>query len=511
MSLGHSFAYKFRSIQAIILLFAAFAWLFLALNMPVQAMPTPQKVEPLLRQRMAESPPQALIPVIVTLKRQAKLAGIGSLYGREARLRRLVNDLKAQAERSQGGLHSLLQARQAQGEAAGVVYYWIFNGLALQATPRLVEELASLPQVLFIRLERTFSAPTLQTGQTSIPEDNLVQIGATSLWDLGFQGQGVVVANLDTGVDGGHPDLAPRWRGGNNSWYDPYGQHTTPADLNGHGSATMGVMVGDGAGGTAIGVAPQAQWIAVKIFNDSNMAEESKVHLAFQWLLDPDGNPNTADAPQVVNNSWAFAAPGCDLTFQADLQALRAAGILPVFAAGNLGPGPDANTSTSTSPGNNPEAFAVGAVDKSDGIWSGSSRGPSHCDQTLFPEVVAPGSGIRSADKQGGYQSWSGTSLAAPHVAGGLALLLDAFPDLTVDEQEQALIASAVDLGEPGGDNTYGYGRIDLLAAYQWLSTHHQTATPAPTSTILPAATPTPQSTPSPPPPAFLFLPAVYR
>ncbi len=482
-------------------------WLFLAGRTPAQAMPATHKIDPLLHQRISASTPQTLIPVIVTLKQQADLKGLGSLSSREERWRHVVNSLKAQAESSQRGLRPFLQARQAQGQVAALTYYWVFNGLALQATPQTLEELAALPQVLSLRLERTFAAPEALVAQTSSPEPNLVQIGAPALWALGYQGQGVVVASMDTGVEGSHPDLAGRWRGGNNSWYDPYGEHSTPADLNGHGTAVMGVMVGDSAGGTAIGVAPQAQWIAVKIFNDRDVAEESKVHLGFQWLLDPDGKPDTVDAPHVVNNSWAFGAPGCDLTFQADLRALRSAGIMPVFAAGNLGP----NADTSTSPGNNPEAFSVGAVDGGDTIAPFSSRGPSACNSSFFPEVVAPGVNIRSSDKQGGYSTLSGTSLAAPHVSGGVALLLSAFPDLTVGEQEQALITSAVDLGDPAADNTYGYGRIDLLSAYNWLAGHHPTATPTPVLTPTPTVTPTPTIYPPAVTPVFIFLPSVMR
>jgi len=470
-------------------------------------MMSPPKIEPVLWERMSHARPDELIPAIVTLQQQADLRPVRSLKGRDTRLRSLVRALKAHAEVSQRGLRLLIQARQTEGKVAHVTYYWIFNGLALQATAQTLQELAERPEVRSIHLERTLLPPEPMVAATLSVEPNLEQIGATALWALGFQGQGVVVASMDTGVDGGHPDLAARWRGGANSWFDPYNQHATPADLNGHGTATMGVMVGDSAGGSAIGVAPQARWIAVKIFSDQDNATESKVHSGFQWLLDPDGNPDTPDAPHVVNNSWAFTAPGCDQTFQGDLQSLRAAGILPVFAAGNLGPDPE----TSASPANNPGAFAVGAVDGSDAMYSLSSRGPSACDQSLFPDVVAPGVSIRSADKQGGYRLWDGTSLAAPHVSGGLALLLDAFPDLSVDEQEQALITSAVDLGDPGGDNTYGYGRIDLLAAYHWLAANHKTATPTPSPSPTLSPTPTPMLDPTPAPPSFIFLPAVYR
>jgi subtilisin family serine protease len=131
-------------------------------------------------------------------------------------------------------------------------------------------------------------------------------------------GSNVVVASLDTGVDTTNPDLAASWRGGTDSWFDPYGQHATPSDLNGHGTSTMDVIIGRSASGMAIGVAPGAKWIAAKIFDDTGAASLTAIHLSFQWLLDPSGNPAIPNAPQVVNNSWDDASIGCDLSYQAD-------------------------------------------------------------------------------------------------------------------------------------------------------------------------------------------------
>jgi outer membrane biosynthesis protein TonB len=256
------------------------------------------------------------------------------------------------------------------------------------------------------------------------------------------------------------------------------------------------VIVGGESGGTSVGVAPQASWIAAKIFNDSNLATTSAIHQAFQWLLDPDGNALTDDAPDIVNNSWSQGSgPGCSLEFQPDLQALVAAGIIPVFAAGNYGPG----AGSAPSPANLPEAFAVGAIDNSGVIASTSSRGPSSCavaSPATYPAVVAPGVNINTTDLYGMYYSVSGTSFAAPHAAGGLALLLSAFPGLSVEQQRAALTTSALDLGAAGADNTFGAGRIDLWSAYQALS-GGSTPTATPTPTSVPTATPTPTSTPT--------------
>ena len=154
------------------------------------------------------------------------------------------------------------------------------------------------------------------------------------------------------------------------------------------------VPVPEPGGVQAIGVAPGAQWIAVKMFNDAGVASFSDVHLGFQWILDPDGNSTTDDTPDVVNNSWGFQIPECDPEFQPDIDALRAAGIAVVFAAGNSGP----IAQSGLSPANNSGSLAVGAVDETLRIAPDSSRGPSACDGGTFPTVVAPGVNVVTTD-----------------------------------------------------------------------------------------------------------------
>ena len=403
-------------------------------------------------------PQGGMTTVIVTLRDRADLRLVrGST--RAYRLKAVVEALQSRVNTSQGGVRALLRRRAAQGKVAKMTPFWVVNGISVTATADVIRELAAFPGVESITSDDVPVVPT-----ASVPEPNVAAVAAPALWDLGYSGQGMVVASLDSGVDLSHPDLAGRWRGGTNSWFDPYGQHpTSPVDLTGHGTGTMGVMVGGDAGGTSIGVAPGAKWIAARIFNDKGASTATAIHAAFQWVLDPDGNPNTADAPNVVNNSWSYGYAGtCNLAFQPDVQALRAAGIVPVFAAGNFGPG----SSSSVSPANYPESLAVGAVNNSDQISSVSSRGPSHCGEssTPYPEIVAPGVNIRTAGRFGTYQTLSGTSLAAPHVAGALALLLSANPNLAPSEQEQALEQGAVDLGTAGVDNIFGFGRLDILA-----------------------------------------------
>ena len=448
-------------------------------------------VDPELAAMMAQQPAGQFFPVIVILKDQLD---VGSVTGQDKRSKQtnLIRALQGKANAAQGLLRGVLKARQAQGHVQSYTPLWILNAIAMTADQTVIDELAKRPEVDRIVPDTTIPAPASwgaagRASASAAPEQNLSQMNAPALWNLGYYGQGIVVASMDTGVDYTHPDLSGQWRGGSDSWYDPYGQHSTPADVSGHGTWAMGVIVGGSNGGTAIGVAPQARWIAAKIFNDSGRAYTSAIHLGFQWVLDPSGDPAAPDAPDIVDNSWSLSSAGCDLTFEPDLQALVAGGITPVFAAGNFGP----NSSTSSSPGNNPDAFAVGATDNGDAIANFSSRGPTSCGRSTsvtYPAVVAPGVNVLTTDLYGLYTNVSGTSFSAPHAAGGLALLLSAFPALTVLQQESALTSSAVDLGSAGPDNTFGAGRIDLLAAYNTLAGG---GLPTPTPSPLPTATPT--------------------
>ncbi len=423
-------------------------------------------LDPALEAALPSLGPDGEIPVIVTLKDKVDVSLFEKEKDRGVRRASMVAALKKKATESQRPLNSFLKGKGARK----VVSLWGINGIAATVTPAVVRELAARAEVDEVRLDGTVPAPVTATGTTAPPEWNLYTVNAPALWDLGHTGTGVVVAGMDTGVDARHADLAASWRGGTNSWFDPSGEHGEPYDRSGHGTQTMGIMVGGSAGGTAIGVAPGARWIAVKIYNDAGVASLSGIHQGFQWLLDPDGNPVTNDLPDVVNGSWGLenAVDGCVPEFENDINLLKAAGIAVAFSAGNSGPSP----ATSVSPANYPGSFAVGAVDEFNTIAGFSSRGPSACDGGIYPEVAAPGVNIRTADLTFGgvfptsYSTVSGTSFAAPHVAGTMALLLGAFPGLPVAELESALTASAVDFGWAGADNDYGYGLIDALAAH---------------------------------------------
>jgi bacillopeptidase F len=424
---------------------------------------------PQLKSALQDFTPDDNISVIVTLSDRVDISQFKERH-KGLRRARIIKALRKKADVTQVELQSLLKKKNAKQ----VKSLWLINGMAVTAKADVIRELAEHPLVKKIRLDRAIPLSELLPAAAATVGWNIDAIRASELWDLGYQGQGAVVASMDTGVDPDHPDLTDRWRGGSNSWFDPNDEHVDrPYDATGHGTQTMGLIVGGDAGGTAIGAAPGAKWIAVKIFSDAGIAFSSHIHEGFEWLLDPDGNPDTDDAPDIVNNSWGFDDDPneCPLVFQSDIQVLKAAGIAVVFSAGNGGP----DLATSISPANYPEAFAVGMIDELLEVGFSSSRGPSVCDATIYPEVVAPGVLVYTSDLTFGgvfpnsYVDVSGTSFAASHATGVMALLVSAFPDLNVAGLEDSLKSSALDINNDGPDNDYGNGLIDAVGAFDSL------------------------------------------
>ena len=421
-------------------------------------------IAPKLESILQELGDEDEVSVIVSLQERVDLSTFKEEKGHRLRAR-LIKALKRKAHLTQKPLSLFLNKNGVRN----IKRLWLINSMAFTAKAAAIDRLRDRVEIAGVRLDYTIHLPETLYTSGSPAEWNINIIDAPELWNLGFTGGGIVVASMDTGVDLDHPDVNSQWRGGENSWYDPHGEYDSPYDDDGHGTQTMGIMVGGDANGTVIGVAPDASWIAVKIFNDLGEAPFSAIHEGFQWLLDPDGDPNTDDAPDVVNNSWGLRdnINECILEFYEDIQVLETAGIAVVFAAGNEGPA----ASTSISPANYDNSFAVGSVDSTKTIDISSSRGPSPCSGQLFPTVVAPGVSIKTADltlmSLNPYAYVSGTSFAAPHVSGAMVLLLSAFPDLSVLGLENTLKLSAVDLGSAGPDNDYGYGLINLVAAYE--------------------------------------------
>jgi len=388
------------------------------------------------------------------------------------RKRDVFDALTQFADKTQGTV--LDHLKESKSSSTNTVAYWIFNGFTTMADKKTVLGLASLPEVGHIYLDKVIQ---LSPVETSMVEDDgqdtnsnsiswgISKIQSDQVWQqLGYKGNGVVVGSIDTGVQWDHPALKNKYRGWDGetadhtySWFDAVNHQSYPYDDQGHGTHAMGIIVGDDNAGNQIGVAPGAKWIAVKALDSSGGGMISDLLEAMQWMLAPGGDP--LKAPNVVNNSWG--SPVCEKTFMTAVQAWRAAGIIPVFAGGNGGVKGDGSIG---SPGCYPEAIAVGATDSEDQIAAFSSRGPSIFGE-IKPNVTAPGVDIRSSLNTCGYGYISGTSMAAPHVTGVIALMLSANPTLSIEEVERALEESAVDLGDTGQDNIYGWGRVNALDA----------------------------------------------
>ncbi len=422
------------------------------------------ELHPGLRERLAQAPVAATLPVILRLEAQLDLRP----YAGRAAAGALIRDLQALAAASQA---PLLAALADRGLAAAARPLWIDNCIALRATPAQIEALEALPGLARI----DYDEPVV--GELAAPADggrnavwSQVIIRAPEVWsDYGLDGSGIVLGSMDTGVDISHPALAGKWRGGDNSWLDLVNAQPSPYDDHGHGTHTIGTMVGgDGLGPftTDIGTAPGAQFIAVKVLDASNSFGSASIVIAgAQWILDPDGNPGSDDFPHVVSNSWYFFSETYD-GYHATVAVWRAAGILPVFCLGNSGP----SAATTHPPGNYDNALGVGATTSGDLIWTYSSRGPAPAGAAFpadgrKPDLSAPGASVLSSLPGGGYAAWSGTSMATPHVSATAALMLQANSELDPAQLVDLLTGTGADLGAAGYDYNFGYGRLDAYAA----------------------------------------------
>jgi len=411
----------------------------------------------------------------------------------QVRHEKVLNVLKQAAERSQPALVNYLSAGKGTGTVKGYTPYWIMNLVVVSATKAELYRIAQRPDVEAIEgnfkatlidpVEGPFTGPPIAgIGVTN----SLRAINADQVWhNLGITGYGRLIGNLDTGVDGVHPALTARWRGNTHPWQEcwrdavGYGS-TYPVDYYGHGTHVMGTMCGaNHTTGDTVGVAFDALWIADNAIDQSVGPEfDNDVLDAFQWFADPDGNPATTDdVPDVVQNSWGIDSrfgydyKDCDYRWQMVIENCEAAGVVVTFSAGNEGPSAQTVRSPATICKNPTVNFSVGAVDCENYGWpypiaSFSSRGPSDCDGvTIKPEVSGPGVDVYSCYPGGNYTWMSGTSMAGPHVAGVVALMRQANPNVDVQTIKTILMNTARDLGTAGEDNTYGWGIIDAYQA----------------------------------------------
>lgn len=457
---------------------------------------------------------------LVFFKARADLRGAESL-GWNERGWFVYERLTATAKNSQAAL-------LADFDRIGVRYQSFFsaNLVAAKGSLAAIEAAAARPEVEHVYAMGSGSAPRPQAApsgsgdsaagpaRTAVVEGNIIHVKAPQAWVLGATGTGAVVAGADTGVRWTHNALKLKYRGWDAAtstanhdynWKDGI-PVTDPANLcptppprpepcdddnllgGGHGTHTMGTIVGDDGSANQIGMAPGAKWIACRNM-ERGLGVVPTYMACMDWFLAPtkiDGSaPDPTKRPHVTNNSWGCVEACPPPALQAQLQAARAAGVFYAVSAGNDGPA----CSTIANPlARYPEAFSVGATeDPSDAIADFSSRGPTLGDPTApaglqKPNISAPGVNVRSSlrSTDTSYGSLSGTSMAGPHVAGLVALLIDADPSLAGDINglEDIIEQTAVNLFAPAdpvrcGDDTatsdpnyvFGHGRIDALAA----------------------------------------------
>lgn len=355
---------------------------------------------------------------------------------------------------------------------------WLTHAVAAVVAPKTVAALAATPGVARVYPDVALKAPAIRVptaaeamrarrnaqvnrhrsdlavapaspdrfdaaGWRGVLPAHLNALGVAEWWQRGVAGAGVVVAVVDSGVDGRDPVLRAGFRGGANDWLDPYAQQPAPHDVASHGSHVARLIAGRSAedGQAPAGVAPHARWIAARIYDDGGVGKLSAIHRIHQWLLDPDGRPETADAPRIVNNSWALpqTVGRCEREFERDFALLRAAAIHVLFAAGNEGPG----DGTSVSPSNNDAVLAVGALGADGRVAPASSRGPSACSGRPYPPLLAPGTALEIQDAAarivGAADPVSGTSFAAALASGMLALVASGDAAAGFEERERRL------------------------------------------------------------------------
>lgn len=445
---------------------------------------------------------------LVVLADQADLKGAEALQTKQEKGRYVRDILWDKAQRTQAPLLKFLQDRKVEYRS-----FYIVNMIWVKGDFNLAFALASRPDVL-----RVEGNPVIRNVQHPLPvekisyqpetpdtvEPGITYVHAPLVWAQGYTGQGIVVGGADTGYRWTHVALKGKYRGWNGTtanhdfnWHDSiHGSgggscgfdSTQPCDDNGHGTHTMGTAVGDDGAGNQVGMAPGAKWIGCRNMDQGN-GTPARYSECFEFFLAPypvggtpaQGNPSLA--PDVTTNSWSCpASEGCSAaTLQMGVEAQRSAGIQMVVAAQNSGP---SCSTVLDPPGIYEAAYSVGALNTgTDTIASFSSRGPVTADGSnrLKPDISAPGTSTRSSYGSGDtvYASLSGTSMATPHVAGGVALLLSARPILRHDVTmtRTVLSNSAFHLnsavcdvaGTTFPNNTFGWGRLDVKAAYDYL------------------------------------------
>lgn len=464
--------------------------------------------------------------VFIVMNAQADVSQAKHIRKKSAKGAFVFKTLQAFNARSQQDIIQWLQSHGYHYQSLVVA-----NGVFAQIDAKALQYLRTRSDVKAIAANPMIPLPQSEKVPNSVLRNKelaawgISKINAQNVWDLGIRGAGIVVGGQDTGYDHLHPVISRKYRGYIDSvsfdhaynWHDaiheidpihgdsiissennPCGLDSPiPCDDHSHGTHTVGTMVGE-TEDKVYGIAPDAEWIGCRCMERGYGTPFTYLE-CFEWFLAPTDenglNPDPDKAPHVINNSWGCPPmEGCNATnfdlIDEAINNLRAAGIVVVASAGNEGR--SGCGTVNDPPAMFDGALAVGASDIDDSLAAFSSRGPVLVDGSMRmkPNVVAPGVSIRSAVLGGGTASWSGTSMAGPHVAGAVALLISAVPDLAgqVEVIEDLLESTAIPLfledscgGIAGTDSPnpfFGYGRIDVLAAVQKALDQQTSVTP---------------------------------
>ena len=390
--------------------------------------------------------------------------------------------------------------------------FWINNSILVESSGlNTINALLSFSEIESIQPRKEYILYEPEKEDVSIKneinaiEPNLTHVNADDVWAMGYTGEGLVVANIDTGVRYSHEALVEEYRGNNGgtfdhdyNWFNPDDPtDDEPRDGNGHGTHTMGTMVGDDGGDNQIGIAPDADWIACAGCPDGSCTDTALLGCG-QWIAAPTdlagGNADPDMRPNVVNNSWGDCGQTYDPWFADVIDAWHAVGTYPVFSNGNAsncGYSEPPGLNTVGNPARSGDVSGVGASGTSNGAYATFSNwgptdnpdtiNPTDGFDTMKPQFIAPGTSIRSSTpgSDSEYQDgWSGTSMAAPHVTGLVALIWQAAPCLIGDyaTTETLIEETAVDIvyDDGSGDTptdfpnfASGWGEIDALAAVE--------------------------------------------
>ena len=428
-----------------------------------------EKIMPSLREIMQNTQNNEKIAILVHLKEKPDYEKIKNLKPKE-----YVEFLKNFCENSQKDIINYLK-KNFNNEISDLNPYWIFNGFYLKATKNVIEKISEREDVEYIiedfliQIEKPEISYEIET-----PEWNISKVKADSCWMEGFTGEGVIIGHMDTGVDITHPALEGKWV--SPYWCDAVNGQSNPYDDHGHGTHSMGIILGgDGLGpfDRDIGVAPGAKFVACKCFNANGSGYTSWIHICFQKIAEWKSQGVNIVA---CSNSWG-SSNTTSTEFWSDCLNWRNLGIIPVFAIGGGGSTPgSANT-----PGNFPIVIGVGATDANDNIASFSARGPAPNQppwnnpqywprpdwNRTKPDISAPGINITSSIPGGGYASYSGTSFSCPHVTGAIAILYQKNPqiDFTITYNILLDYARQVQQGAPYPNNNYGWGILNIYQA----------------------------------------------